>query len=643
MRRAPKPDPILSPNANFGLLQPSERWSQRFNKIDGNFNIPYPKFSCIERHSNDRCSLKWCSSTWWEHFQWEVFTKQYFLCSVSDFTGKCTWVHRDDKWRGINIVGNHAFISNMSGVGGSISGIFSASATAAGDRSTVPGLGISPILDNVGPQLASSLGNIVGGGANTGRSINSVGGLASRVNLAVNSGSRSLNVQGSNGLMGVPQMLGVLGNSNTASGGSLSQNQVRGANNSPSSMGMLNDVNSNDKSPFDLNDFPQLTTQRSSMGGAQGQMGLTRKQGVGVSSIVQQSQEFSIQNEDFPALPGCKGGSSDFSSDMHQKEHFHENVPMIPSQHFPMARSAGFILGGPYQSNHQQQQQHAATVSSSGVTFSTGNNQDCFQLHGSNLFPTSYGTYHSLIQNGGPSSIVMRPLSSPNQVFNLRAYEQLVQQYQHQHNLSQFRLQEMSAAAQPYREQSLKSLQGAQFAPDRFGLLGLLDVIRMGVSELASLALGIDLTTLGLNFSSSDNLYKTFHSPWSDEPAKGEPQYSSPGCYSAHPPSPLQEGDFSKFDLGTLFYIFYSMPKDEAQLYAASELISRGWLYHKEYQLWFTRVSEPLVRTNTYERASYHCFDPNSWGTIRKDNVVIYFEAVEKKPTPSTLTKCFAC
>lgn len=134
----------------------------------------------------------------------------------------------------------------------------------------------------------------------------------------------------------------------------------------------------------------------------------------------------------------------------------------------------------------------------------------------------------------------MRPLSSPNQVFNLGAYEQLVQQYQHQHNLSQFRLQEMSAAAQPYRERSLKSLQGAQFAPDRFGLLGLLDVIRMGVSELASLALGIDLTTLGLNLSSSDNLYKTFHSPWSDEPAKGEPQYSSPSCYSAHPPSPLQ-------------------------------------------------------------------------------------------------------
>lgn len=37
--------------------------------------------------------------------------------------------------------------------------------------------------------------------------------------------------------------------------------------------------------------------------------GSLRKQGMGVSSIVQQNQEFSIQNEDFPALPGYKGVS----------------------------------------------------------------------------------------------------------------------------------------------------------------------------------------------------------------------------------------------------------------------------------------------------------------------------------------------
>ena len=35
-------------------------------------------------------------------------------------------------------------------------------------------------------------------------------------------------------------------------------------------------------------------------------LGSLRKQGLGVP-IVQQHQEFSIQNEDFPALPGYKG------------------------------------------------------------------------------------------------------------------------------------------------------------------------------------------------------------------------------------------------------------------------------------------------------------------------------------------------
>jgi len=120
------------------------------------------------------------------------------------------------------------------------------------------------------------------------------------------------------------------------------------------------------------------------------------------------------------------------------------------------------------------------------------------------------------------------------------AYEQLIQQYQHPQNQSQFRLQQMSPVSQSYKDQSLKSLQASQPAPDRFGLLGLLSVIRMNDPDLTSLALGIDLTTLGLNLNSTDNLYKTFASPWSDEPAKGEPEYSIPSCYYAKQPPPLQ-------------------------------------------------------------------------------------------------------
>ncbi|KAG6503148.1 hypothetical protein ZIOFF_035459 [Zingiber officinale] len=104
---------------------------------------------------------------------------------------------------GINVVGNHAFSSsNINGVTGSITGISSSSASR--NRSFVPGLGVSLVLGNVGPRLTSSVGNIVGNG-NMGRSISSGGlsvpDLASRVNLATNNGSGSLNVQGTNRLI----------------------------------------------------------------------------------------------------------------------------------------------------------------------------------------------------------------------------------------------------------------------------------------------------------------------------------------------------------------------------------------------------------------------------------------------------------
>ncbi|KAK9280552.1 hypothetical protein L1049_014245 [Liquidambar formosana] len=537
---------------------------------------------------------------------------------------------------GISVVGSPGY-SSTNGVGGSIPGILPTSA-AIGNRSAVPGLGVSPILGNAGPRITSSMGNMVGGG-NIGRSISSGGGLsvpglASRLNLAANSGSGSLSVQGQNRLMGgvlqqaSPQVISMLGNSYPSAGGPLSQM------NTLSSMGMLNDVNSNDNSPFDINDFPQLTSRPSSAGGPQGQLGSLRKQGLGVSPIVQQNQEFSIQNEDFPALPGFKGGNADYAMDMHQKEQLHDNaVSMMQSQHFSMGRSAGFNLGGTFPSHRpQQQQQHSPSVSSSGVSFSPVNNQDLLHMHGSDIFSPSHSNYHS--QTSGPPGIGLRPLNSPNTVSGMGSYDQLIQQYQQHQNQSQFRLQQMSAVNQSYRDQGMKSMQAAQSAPDRFGLLGLLSVIRMSDPDLTSLALGIDLTTLGLNLNSPENLHKTFASPWSDEHAKGDPEFSVPQCYYAKHPPALHQGYFSKFQPDTLFYIFYSMPRDEAQLYAANELYNRGWFYHREHRLWFTRVAhiEPLVKTNTYERGSYLCFDPNTFDTVRKDNFVVHYEMLEKRP-----------
>ncbi|XP_031736371.1 probable NOT transcription complex subunit VIP2 isoform X6 [Cucumis sativus] len=439
------------------------------------------------------------------------------------------------------------------------------------------GLGVSPILGNAGPRITSSMGNMASGG-NIGRSITAGGGLslpglASRLNLGANSGSGSLTVQGQNRLMsgvlpqGSQQVISMLSNSYPSAGGPLSQNHMQSVN-SLNSLGMLNEVNTNDNSPFDINDFPQLTSRPSSAGGPQGQLSSLRKQGL--SPIVQQNQEFSIQNEDFPALPRFKGGNADYGMDIHQKDQHDNSVPMMQSQQFSIGRSAGFNLGGTYSHRPQQQQQHSPAVSNSSVSFPPANNQDLLHLHGSDMFPSSHAaSYHQ--QSSGPPGIGLRPLSSPNSASGM-SYDQLIPQYQQHPSQSQFRLQHMSGVSQSFRDQGLKSMQATQSSPDPFGLLGLLSVIRLSDPDLASLALGIDLTTLGLNLNSADNLHKTFGSPWSDEPAKGDPDFNVPQCYLIKPPPSLHRGYFSKFTLETLFYIFFSMPKDEAQLYAANEL-----------------------------------------------------------------------
>lgn len=123
-----------------------------------------------------------------------------------------------------------------------------------------------------------------------------------------------------------------------------------------------------------------------------------------------------------------------------------------------------------------------------------------------------------------------------------------------------------------------------------YGLLGLLSVIRMTDADRNRLALGSDLTVLGLNLNSSDVLYSTFGGPFSDKPATKEPHYQLPMCYYMQPPA-LKTGHLSKFQLETLFYIFYALPKDVLQAYAAQELYTREWRYHVESKLWFKRAT----------------------------------------------------
>lgn len=113
----------------------------------------------------------------------------------------------------MGVVGNPGFSSSTHGVGGSIPGILPTSASI-GNRSAVPGMGVSQMLGNAGPRITSSMGNMVGG-SNIGRSISSGGGLsvpglASRLNLTGNSGSGNISVQGPNRMMSGVLQQGIL-------------------------------------------------------------------------------------------------------------------------------------------------------------------------------------------------------------------------------------------------------------------------------------------------------------------------------------------------------------------------------------------------------------------------------------------------
>ncbi|XP_073122148.1 probable NOT transcription complex subunit VIP2 [Henckelia pumila] len=132
--------------------------------------------------------------------------------------------------------------------------------------------------------------------------------------------------------------------------------------------------------------------------------------------------------------------------------------------------------------------------------------------------------------------------------------------------------------------------------------------------------MGVDPHSLGLELNSLEPLHPKFASPWSVEPAKEGTKYDISDCYNSEQPPPLKQSLFKKFDLAMLFYIFYRH--------------DRGWYFHRELRMCFTRDqnSVPVVRNAIFEVGSYVFFDPSTWQTIRQDKFVLYYEMIEQRP-----------
>lgn len=117
-----------------------------------------------------------------------------------------------------------------------------------------------------------------------------------------------------------------------------------------------------------------------------------------------------------------------------------------------------------------------------------------------------------------------------------------------------------------------------------YGLRGLRDVIRKEDRALAEVALGQDLTQLGLELKIS-SIVSTIGLPFADVPTSRQPIDDLPAVFRVRVPG-LRSGHLSRMDETSLIFAFYSLPRDMIQLAAARELYQRGWLLHTETRIW---------------------------------------------------------
>ncbi|KAL7301158.1 CCR4-NOT transcription complex subunit 2 isoform X2 [Trichogramma pretiosum] len=183
----------------------------------------------------------------------------------------------------------------------------------------------------------------------------------------------------------------------------------------------------------------------------------------------------------------------------------------------------------------------------------------------------------------------------------------------------------------------------ASMVKDQFGMVGLLTFIRAAETDpnLVTLALGQDLTALGLNLNSPDNLYQNFGGPWAETPCRPQDiDFHVPPEYLINSSirDKLAPVKLNRYKDDLLFYMFYTNCGDVLQLAAAAELYTREWRYHMEEKVWITQAQglEPEEKTATYERGTYYYFDAQNWRKVAKEFHLEYSKLEGRPHLPSS-------
>ncbi|KAI7893836.1 uncharacterized protein EV154DRAFT_124218 [Mucor mucedo] len=172
----------------------------------------------------------------------------------------------------------------------------------------------------------------------------------------------------------------------------------------------------------------------------------------------------------------------------------------------------------------------------------------------------------------------------------------------------------------------------------KYGLLGLLDMIREIDPDRRTMSIGYDVDRLGLGLDRSYSIYSTFISPWTENNQNAsvyniEQGYYIPTSYRMLKIMPPIQERIKSFSDEILFYEFYSKPKDNIQELVAKELYERHWRFNKSLCLWMTkeidehgRPKKPLQylpEENTFDQNTFTVFDPFKWKKIKKELSIV--------------------
>lgn len=179
-------------------------------------------------------------------------------------------------------------------------------------------------------------------------------------------------------------------------------------------------------------------------------------------------------------------------------------------------------------------------------------------------------------------------------------------------------------------ELSQESVYGKMSEKDKWGMAGWLALNETPLAQYRVMDRQQDVQAFE-NYSASESLLRSYPGAFAQAnaypPKPLDTDYTIPDCYIVSNVAPIQSR-ISGFTEDTLFYIFYTSPRDIIQEEVATELMSRKWRFHVKEKMWLTRddtTSNPVIlEKDVAEQGYYIWWDYRNWKRVRKMYILRY-------------------